>query len=593
VAQESKAYDDRFLRQCGYKLARAFDYSLPGAAAPLYQVVRYELAAGLEVTPQRPRKQLRVRRPDGNGGWLFGAGPRRIPYNFGAVIGAGPGMPVIVTEGEKNADDLIARGILATTALSHAWTPACAAALHGMEVMALADHDEMGQKYAEAARQAIGSYAASVRIVPAAHLWAHLTPEQRGNGPQAGDDVSDWLARGGDAARLVEICRTIPVNRLDAWNAGAPRQKPPPRGWLLGVLLCRKVATALLADGGVGKTALALVQMLELTTGRSLIGDFIHHRGRALYLSFEDDDDELKRRLEAAMMRYHIEPAEIDGRLFLKALRRQKLAVADDKGTIKLGDLGRDIIAMIRDRQLDCVVFDPFVKTHNVSENDNNLIDQVANLIIDIAIEENIAAYIPHHINKSGDADPGNANRGRGAVAFKDACRLVYTLTPMTAEEGRVYGLANDVSPFFIRLDRGKLNTAPPAQPVAWFRLIGLSIDNETADYPADNVHTVEQWHPPETIAGMTPETIAAVLAEIDRGKDGEFYSASPNAQQRAAWRVVVAYTRPPVEEATARAVIQRWVKDGLLYYPEEKYHSKLQNKKVFGLCVAWEKVPK
>jgi hypothetical protein len=36
-------------------------------------------------------------------------------------MGAGPGATVFVTEGEKNADALIAAGLLATTVLSHKW----------------------------------------------------------------------------------------------------------------------------------------------------------------------------------------------------------------------------------------------------------------------------------------------------------------------------------------------------------------------------------------------------------------------------------------------------------------------------------------
>jgi hypothetical protein len=70
---------------------------------------------------------------------------------------------------------------------------------------------------------------------------------------------------------------------------------------------------------------------------------------------------------------------------------------------------------------------------------------------------------VPHHVHKAGAPDPGNANRGRGAVAFKDACRLVYTLSPMTAEEGRMHGLASDVWPSLIRMDRGAANRLVPA----------------------------------------------------------------------------------------------------------------------------------
>jgi hypothetical protein len=71
-----------------------------------------------------------------------------------------------------------------------------------------------------------------------------------------------------------------------------------------------------------------------------------------------------------------------------------------------------------------------------VGENDNVLIDMVAQVLVDLCHEMNIAADVPHHVSKpKGDSEPGDANRGRGASAMKDAARLVYTLNVMTKDE--------------------------------------------------------------------------------------------------------------------------------------------------------------
>jgi hypothetical protein len=53
--------------------------------------------------------------------------------------------------------------------------------------------------------------AASTRIVPTAHLWKHLTGADE---PNVGDDVQDWIARGGDLKRLLDICREIPAESV-------------------------------------------------------------------------------------------------------------------------------------------------------------------------------------------------------------------------------------------------------------------------------------------------------------------------------------------------------------------------------------------
>src|SRR5262249_28305020 len=138
---------------------------------------------------------------------ILGAPDRRVIYNWPAVMRAGPGSNVFVTEGEANAKALIDAGLLATTVLSHKWTPECAAALTGHHLIILADHDKEGAILAKAAQKKLIPVAGSTRVVPAAHLWTHL----RVGDPAPGDDVQDWIARGGDIGRLLDICREIPI----------------------------------------------------------------------------------------------------------------------------------------------------------------------------------------------------------------------------------------------------------------------------------------------------------------------------------------------------------------------------------------------
>ena len=77
------------------------------------------------------------------------------------------------------------------------------------------------------------------------------------------------------------------------------------------------------------------------------------------------------------------------------------------------------IEAVIVERKIDIVSIDPFVKSHSVEENTNSAIDDVVQVLTDLADKHNIAIDAPHHTSK-GTADPGNANRGRGASAMKD-----------------------------------------------------------------------------------------------------------------------------------------------------------------------------
>ena len=91
---------------------------------------------------------------------------------------------------------------------------------------------------------------------------------------------------------------------LDIWDAGDDDYNIPPREWLLGNTFCKKFLSSLIADGGVGKTALRIAQIGSLATGRSITGEHVFRRCRALILSFEDDRDELRRRVYAAMLKH-------------------------------------------------------------------------------------------------------------------------------------------------------------------------------------------------------------------------------------------------------------------------------------------------
>ena len=80
------------------------------------------------------------------------------------------------------------------------------------------------------------------------------------------------------------------------------------------------------------------------------------------------------------------------------------------------------------------------MKSHSVGENDNAAIDDVVQILSDIATKHDIAVDTPHHVSK-GPPDPGNADRGRGASAMKDAARLVYTLSAMSRDDAKIFGV--------------------------------------------------------------------------------------------------------------------------------------------------------
>jgi RecA-family ATPase len=210
------------------------------------------------------------------------------------------------------------------------------------------------------------------------------TPPFRGPPPGAEDIVnSQHLLRGepppasGSALNEAEL-------DLGEWDFGEDNEPIPPRGWLLGNLLCRQFLTSIFADGAVGKTALMIAMALSLATGRSLIGEHVFVRCPVLLICFEDGKDELRRRVTAAMKHHGITKAGVRGYLFISAISRSDAKLAASRsGDHVAGKLGAALDRSIARRSAGAVFLDPFIKTHSVGENDNMAIDFVVDILSD------------------------------------------------------------------------------------------------------------------------------------------------------------------------------------------------------------------
>ena len=174
----------------------------------------YELADGTPYLQVRrdSNKAFKQRHWTGSQ-WAWGKpeGPK-VPYRLPELLAADT---VFIVEGEKDADALTERGIVATTSSEGAgkWTADLNNWFKGRTVYILPDNDKPGRDHARQVAENLHGIASEVRIVDLPGL------------PEKGD-VSDWLEGGGDTATLVDLCKSAQLwepSRYKDGKKGRPR----------------------------------------------------------------------------------------------------------------------------------------------------------------------------------------------------------------------------------------------------------------------------------------------------------------------------------------------------------------------------------
>lgn len=157
-------------------MVKTYDYT-DEQGQLLYQKVRFE------------PKHFECRRPDGTGDWVWSLDDprtnfytRRVLYRLQALTKADRGRTVWVTEGEKDADAIVAMGLLATTNGSggtQKWRQEFSDTLAARQVVLLPDNDRSGWHWMAEAAHSL--YAAGC------FLKVCFMP--------FGKDVSEWMSQ--------------------------------------------------------------------------------------------------------------------------------------------------------------------------------------------------------------------------------------------------------------------------------------------------------------------------------------------------------------------------------------------------------------
>jgi len=273
----------------------------------------------------------------------------------------------------------------------------------------------------------------------------------------------------------------------------------PCREFLYGRNLIRKQISVTVAPGGVGKSTLGVAEAVAMASGRDLLGDTVPSKLKVWVYNLEDERVEMQRRIIAAMQAHDVAFAEIKDRLFYDTGRERPLctAITISNQVQIIQPVIEELAEEIMRREIDVMIIDPFVSSHQVNENDNGAIDQVAKEWVALADRCNCAIELVHHTRKAYGQEV-TSESGRGATALLAAARSARVLNKMSPKMREDAGLPDDHSSYF-SIDRDKANLAPEGAR-EWRRITPFTLAN------GDSVGVCQNWQWPDAFSDITPK---------------------------------------------------------------------------------------
>lgn len=361
--------------------------------------------------------------------------------------------------------------------------------------------------------------AARYRRDPAGVESAAAQFEKIGDGHPVREWIAQWRTQRTTVERPVgsfDKFFEFPDNNIYAWKD--PKMHEP-RPMIYGAHLGRGYVSATVSPGGIGKSSLLTVDMIAMAAGINLIGDSPLKPLTVAYLG-EDPLDEIKRRITAAICVHDIDPASIGRRIIVKSMRSTPFVAAKKVRDEMIFNwkLYEELKGEIQRLNIDVLIIDAFVSSHQVPENDNGAQDALMKQFWNRLAEEcGIAIEIVCHTRKTNGGEI-SAEDLRGAIAVVNAARSVRVLNRMSAAEALKAGIERKGLYFRIDDDLGKTNMRPPADKVRWHKLENFDFENGNAEYKADRVGVVVPWEWPEATDGITVEQEKALMDKINSG---------------------------------------------------------------------------
>jgi hypothetical protein len=378
----------------------------------LFEAVRYQ------------PKDFKLRRPDGQGGWIWNLnGTRRVLYNLPAVIDA---ETLLICEGEKDYGTGGRLGFVATCNPGGAGKRRAEYVewLRGKHVVIIPDRDDPGCRHARDVARSLIGVAASMKLI-------EPLPQSK--------DLTEWVESGGTREKLLRIIeKTAVLTAVDVakWckpgvavpGVLASEVKPEKITWLWDNHIPFGKVTLFDGDPDEGKSLVTIDLAARLTRGWTMpdTSEAGCPPAGVVIVSLEDG--------VAATIRPRLEAAGAD----LDRVRIVSTLTSRDgiERTPTIPDDLPQIEAAIQDVSARLLILDPLVAALGAETNSYRDQDIRRTLapVTTLADRTRVAVVSIRHLNKGGSQ---NAKyRGAGSIGIIAAARTAFLFADDPDEEG-------------------------------------------------------------------------------------------------------------------------------------------------------------
>jgi len=460
---------------------------------------------------------------------------------------------IIVVEGEKAADALIAQNLDATTAMGGAGAPLEKtdwSIVEGRKVIIWPDNDEAGKSYAARLKdhlEAKGALSVSILSVP------DTRPDKWDAADAGGEDLGALIR----AMRAETPKDGAARFKVDFWEpidfATIPRVQ-----YVYNRFYAKGYTSVTAAPPKVGKSLLGLIEAVDIATGRGILTGEEQAPQRVYYYNAEDGLDTIKNRVGAILKHYNIDQKELVGRLSINSGVGTEgfYIISGPDGEINEPQFHIMEEACLR-QKVDILILDPLQDLSRSPET-NEVMRALGGRLRQFSSKCDLAIGLIHHTRKMQAGVKAGIDDMRGGSALRGTARFNRLLVPMSEDDGFK---ANVDHRYFFQVGDIEGNLAPPSSDYAkWFEKVSVQCDN------GESTGVIASWEWPDAFTGLRSEDASAVRNAIA--------NCDPPARensQSAQWAgfvvadVLGLHCEEKGEKSRIKSLLSEWIKTDVL----------------------------